>query len=356
MMQHKGRFDSKDWHDRLCPNIQERWKLGKDRKKGKYILQSKTGSDRYEFDPIEGSALTYFTGQVTLGRIQEACSLASRATIDPNLVAKLLQKLVELGIVETSTTKIEPQNQTTSLRLKSAVHWINDEERGCWLLRNPEDVTYIKVNDFDKSVISKLGKMSLEQIAAQYKISQEYLQNLLVMLAIHGMLEGSKAIKTSGKFSWFKILFFTCSLFNPDRWLTRHVDRVGFIFTPAFSLLILGFISLSIVLSLSQQAAIVAASHELWANYSTDLIVPFIVLMMLVFSIHELAHAFTLKHYGGIVPEMGLLFIFLLPGAYTETTDVRGLVNRKQRNLSDGSGSVVSSYNLGDRIVVVDAI
>jgi putative peptide zinc metalloprotease protein len=54
---------------------------------------------------------------------------------------------------------------------------------------------------------------------------------------------------------------------------------------------------------------------------------------MAVVTLHELGHAFTLKYYGGIVPEIGLLIMMLMPAAYTNTTDSYCLVKRRQRIL-----------------------
>jgi multidrug efflux pump subunit AcrA (membrane-fusion protein) len=65
---------------------------------------------------------------------------------------------------------------------------------------------------------------------------------------------------------------------------------------------------------------------------------PFILLCGAVVAIHELGHAFTLKHYGGIVPEIGLLFMCLSPGCYTNTTDSYCLTKRRQRILVVGAG------------------
>jgi len=60
---------------------------------------------------------------------------------------------------------------------------------------------------------------------------------------------------------------------------------------------------------------------------------------MLVVTLHELGHAFTLKHYNGIVPEFGLLFMFLMPAAYTNTTDSYCL-SRFKRILVVGAGII----------------
>jgi putative peptide zinc metalloprotease protein len=61
---------------------------------------------------------------------------------------------------------------------------------------------------------------------------------------------------------------------------------------------------------------------------------------MLVVTLHELGHAFTLKHYGGIVPEVGLLFMLLIPAAYTNTTDSYRLVKGRQRVLVIAAGVI----------------
>jgi len=164
-------------------------------------------------------------------------------------------------------------------------------------------------------------------------MSRYQLEYLLRMLAATGMLEGTKPDKPPRKFSLLQLLFFTFPLFNPDNWLTQHLNKIRFIFNPIFSALLLAFLSASIIIGISRQAEIIQASRPLWSQGFTNLILPFALLMMLVVSIHELGHAFTLKHYGGIVPEIGLMFICLLPGAYTNTTDAYSLVKRRQRAL-----------------------
>jgi putative peptide zinc metalloprotease protein len=57
----------------------------------------------------------------------------------------------------------------------------------------------------------------------------------------------------------------------------------------------------------------------------------------LVVTLHEFGHAFTLKHYGGIVSEIGLLFVLLMPAAHTNTSDSYCL-SRFKRVLVVGGG------------------
>ncbi|WP_287522101.1 hypothetical protein [Okeania sp. SIO2C2] len=42
---------------------------------------------------------------------------------------------------------------------------------------------------------------------------------------------------------------------------------------------------------------------------------------MLVIFLHEFGHAFTLKHFGGVVPEIGLLFMCFMSVMYTSNFD-----------------------------------
>jgi multidrug efflux pump subunit AcrA (membrane-fusion protein)/Zn-dependent protease len=74
------------------------------------------------------------------------------------------------------------------------------------------------------------------------------------------------------------------------------------------------------------------------SSLRTSLLLPFILLTILVVTLHELGHAFTLKHYGGIVPEVGVMIRFFFPAAYTNTTDSYCLVKRRQRGLVVGAG------------------
>lgn len=101
------------------------------------------------------------------------------------------------------------------------------------------------------------------------------------------------------------------------------------------------FLAIWAVIGMSQSQEIFQEGQQLWAQAGATLILPFILLMMLVVSMHELGHAFTLKHYGGIVPEIGLMFMCLMPGCYTNTTDSYCLVKRRQRALVVGAGVLV---------------
>ncbi|WP_371417527.1 site-2 protease family protein [Anabaena sp. UHCC 0187] len=294
-------------------------------------LQAIKSAQQFLFSATEGYALKHFNKKFIVKEVQKRCQQQFGDKISSTFIVQLLEKLVALGILK------NPEDSRSPL-LKSAVNWIWHTD-GYWLLRlqNTDSVAYTQINNNDKNLILDLGKLPIENIIAKYKISPLHVQELLKELAVKGMLEGVEAPKQKKKFN---LLFTTFRLFNPDNWLNSNINKIRFMFTTEFCFLLCIFLSFSIVIAFSQHQIIYNFGQELWHSQSFSLILPFALLMMLVVSIHELGHAFTLKHYKGVVLEIGLMFIFLLPGAYTNTTDAYGLVKRKQRTLVMAAGVI----------------
>lgn len=315
----------------ICPDITTHWQLGQVHQKDKVILQEKIGNRCYQFSLIEGYALQHFTGEFTVQQIQ-ALSQQRFVNIDPNLVLQLLKKLAALGVINNSPP--------ASPKLKSSVQWTYNPE-GYWILDNPADKTSspMQVGEADKAIIDNLGRFTHQEICAKHSIPPQQLQQLLSMLTATGMLEGTQAfVPPRHKFNPLQLLFFRLPLVNPDPWLDQHINKLRWIWTRPFSFFLSMFLAASVVVGLSKQSQILVTGQTIWSNHGLSVLIPFILLCGLVVAIHELSHAFTLKHYGGTVPEIGLLMICLMPGCYTDTTASYRLVKRRQRVLVVGAG------------------
>ncbi len=227
------------------------------------------------------------------------------------------------------------------MQLKSVVQWI-EHPQGYWVLRNPEAITFLQVDDLDRIIIHQLGQMSPEQIVGQYDITLEEIQELLKLLAATGMLEGTDP--PPKKFSLKQILYFKIPLFKPDRWLNKNVHKLRWIWTRGFVILLCVFLIQTIMAWLFYAQGVILTNQEVWHRALTGDFYLFWKLAgftFLVVFLHELGHAFTLKHYGGIVPEIGLLLICFMPGFYTNTTDQYSLVKRRQRFWVVAAGVIV---------------
>lgn len=349
----EGGFAENESSNWICPDLTAYWKLGKVRNSSEFLLQALQDNRRIRFSAIEGYALTFFTGRFTIRQVQKRCQQKLGEAIYSDFVSQLLQKLIELEILalpedsnigEVSSDKA-PEKSTnsepnTSSLLKSCVQWIQHPD-GYWILRNPEDVTFLQVDERSKVAIADLGRMTLGAIAQKHHLTPDELRQLLQLLATTAMLEGTKPSKPpKGKFTPLQLLFFKISLFNPDKWLTRNINPLRWIWTQQFGFFVCFLLAWSGAFALSQQAKIFFTGHQLVATQGAALVLPFALLSMLVVTLHELGHAFTLKYYGGIVPDVGLMFMFFIPAAYTNTTDAYCLVKRRQRVLVVAAGVV----------------
>ncbi len=246
-----------------------------------------------------------------------------------------------LGRGDETTTSPPPAAAESMGRvcLKAGVHWIEHPD-GYWLLRNPQDVTFLQVGADDYTLIRQLELLPAPAVMARTGVGAPDLRRLLMLLSATGMLEGTTPVQRSGRpgFHPLQLLFLRVPLWNPDRWLTRYVHLLKWLWTMPTAGVLTLFLTTSWIVGWHEQTQILITGQKLWMTAGGSLLLPFILLCGCVVALHELAHAFTLKHYGGIVPEIGLLVICLLPGCYTDTTDSYCLVRRRQRSLVVGAG------------------
>ncbi|EDX73620.1 peptidase, M50 family protein [Coleofasciculus chthonoplastes PCC 7420] len=382
-MQVGNELTAKEQQDWICPDISPHWQLSQQASSKQYTLRSRHDNRYFPLSPAEVYALSHFTGNFTVTQLQQQCQKKYSSAISPNFILDLWQKLITIGIltsdesitpnppvetdrgqninngreipnpnpsqpqldnqiVDTDNTEHQPNSHPANplkLQLKSCVQWIPHSD-GYWILRNPEDITFLQVDSPSKAAINQLGKHPPADIAKNNNLTLEQLRYLLQLLTATGMLTGTQPAKPAKrKFTPLQLLFFKVPLFNPDTWLTRHITKLHWIWTRSIGLILCFFLAFSLFIGLSQRPEILLTGQQLVANQGISLLFPFALLAMLVVTLHELGHAFTLKHYKGIVPEFGLLFMFLMPAAYTNTTDSYCL-SRFKRILVVGAGII----------------
>ncbi|MGB3532200.1 MAG: M50 family metallopeptidase [Microcoleaceae cyanobacterium] len=350
-------FQSND-SDLILPDLTPYWKLTQTPTSNAIFLKAKNNSITHQLSLEEGLALRYFSGKFTIAQIQRVCDQQFNH-LSNDFVFNLLQRLIELKILawedeefpSSSPLKQENEKQENSLaikqdkpvflQLKDCVHWI-EHPQGYWILRNPEDIKFLQVGQQDKTIIDQLQYQSASVVATEFCVSQTHIKRLLQQLTVTAMLEGTTPPKPpKRKFNPMQLLFFRIPLFNPDKWLSQHIDKLRWIWTQPVAFILIIFLVTSAIIGYSQKDEILYTGVQLLSNAGGSLLLPFGLLAMFVVTIHELGHAFTLKKYGGIVPEIGLLIMMLMPAAYTNTTDSYCLVKRRQRVLVIAAGVIV---------------
>ncbi|MGB3401682.1 MAG: M50 family metallopeptidase [Microcoleaceae cyanobacterium] len=324
----------------ILPDLEPYWKLIQTKTSNAILLKARNNSITHQFTPEEGLALSCFKGRFTTLQVQKYCQKKVN-DFPENLVFNLLQKLVELQVIAWDTVEADENQKQVFLKLKDCVHWIEHPD-GYWILRNPENFIFMQVCQQDKAIIDKLQYQPLSTVGQEFCIDLTEIKSLLQKLRVAAMLEGTTPPKPpKRKFNPMQLLFFRIPLFNPDQWLNQHIDKLRWIWTQAVAFLLTIFLVTSAIIGYSQRDEILYTGLQLLNNAGGSLLLPFGLLAMFVVTIHELGHAFTLKNYGGIVPEFGLFIMMFIPAAYTDTTDSYCLVKRYQRLLVFGAGVIV---------------
>lgn len=321
--------------DEICPNLKPDCK--------REAVRDKSGRPHYRLRHIQNDiklplsqkayeALGFFDGVSTTRQVQQRCQ--KELGVGPGFVKHLIWKLVEHGILEDSQ----------AVRLKPSVGWIPKPD-GSWLLRNPEDMTYLEVHRDCKEAIDLLGKLPPSRIIKRCRIPPDDFRVLHHNLKKAGMLQGIERSQPPRKFTLLRLLVQRWTLIkNPDRWLKRLANRLRWVWTTPYFLLLCGFLVVSLMAGWSWRSDLIETGQQILAEHSSGFPVFFaigVLLMLVIVPLHELAHALTLTHYGGIVPEIGVMLMLFIPTIYTNTTDSYQFVDRRQRRMSVVAAGIV---------------
>lgn len=329
----------------LCPDLGAHWQLAHSRKRGGWVLRGKNSLQGLRFDPAEGYALARFSGDWTVQAVQNQCIAEFGDTLPPDFVIRLIYKLADLGVLAPETdpeaetdleAETEPQptapppmsNQT--LALKPGCRWTYQRD-GHWILGDAEGLHHMQVSPADKAILDCLGQMPLQAIPQQTGCDPQRVKTLVNLLAQAQLLAGvAPPTPPRRKFNPLQLLYFKKALLNPDRWLNRHRDQFRWLGQPGVGLCLGAGLAFTAIFALAHRPELLLFGQRLLQTYGWGLLLPFGLLSMAVVSLHELAHAFTLKHFGGAVSEMGLLFMCLIPAAYTNSSDSYQVSNRRR--------------------------
>lgn len=333
-------FSIREQNEIRCPDLTHYWEVDYLPAAKQWILTATSGTPRYNINEIESYALQRFDGDMSVGELQQACQDQFGSAISPNFLMELLEKLLVWGVIEEEGVGRGGSVGSALPRLKQGVEWIAHPQ-GHWILRNPVDVTYLQLDRRSKEAIALLDTLPPEQICDRCGIPLHQLRSLLQLLAATGMLEGTTPPKPpKKKFTPLQLLFFKVPLFNPDPWLNAPARGLAWIWTKPAFLLLIALLAGSFLFGIHQKGELLQMGTLFWQSKGMALLLPFALLAMLVVTLHEFAHALTLKQYGGIVPDAGLLFMCLMPAAYTNTSDSYCLVKRRQRVFVIGAGII----------------
>jgi len=169
---------------------------------------------------------------------------------------------------------------------------------------------------------------SLESLDFWYKTPQE--KNILLM---QKDAQKRKKVLKAKKSKYGDLAEIAFPAVNPDNFLTWLHSYTSFIYTWWFTLVTLGVFAVMAAITIMFWSEIGRDTLQFF-NFTTKTwsdVGIFYVVAVVSMCWHEIGHGHACKHYGGRVPAMGFLLIYLTPAFYTDTAQGHVLAGRYQR-------------------------
>lgn len=214
-----------------------------------------------------------------------------------------------------------------------------------WIVKNPETIKYFMFRNDEWQLIHLFdGSRTRQQILDDYNrrvlnpismhlvldyedslrrmqlLEQSVVEKNLALLDKSSQFKRKKAEQKSEGFNIFFIMF---HLIDPDRFLTRTVKYVRWIWTPPVVAVVVAASLWTVTIFAQHGAQIWAETLQLYKFIGKPLldILQFFSILIVIGAIHEFAHGYVVKIYGGEVHDIGMALFYFTPVFYCETSD-----------------------------------
>ncbi len=201
-----------------------------------------------------------------------------------------------------------------------------------YTVKSPDTGKFIRLREPEYGLLNLLnGQRGKEEVAEEFvrtynlTITPEAVAGFAESLGKLGFLEGVAAAHREARKS---VLFIKLKAFNPDSFLTKTYPLLRWLFSPPIVLLQSFFIVVGMSVFF---ANIEHFPFSLMAILNAGDLVTIVVSLFIVITVHEFAHAYACKRYGGSVREMGFLLLYFQPSFYCNLSDAYLFPNKRQR-------------------------
>lgn len=223
-------------------------------------------------------------------------------------------------------------------------------------VKDPSTGWFYRVGPREYFIMSRLdGRHTLGDIAVEYlgafdrRLGQEHWAQIFTMLGTRQLLAGAAEPAALSRLADAHAeraradrspMRRRAALFHPDAWCATMARRLRWAYTAWFAapaLLAVLALEVFVAVHLTGLAADARAGAGLWWSVPTGL-----AGLWVIAALHEAAHGVTCKHFGGTVPEIGVMWRFPMFAPYCKTDDVVLFHRRRARVLTAFAGVFVS--------------
>lgn len=251
-------------------------------------------------------------------------------------------------------------------RLQPHVRMHSQQYRGAawYLLRDQVSGRHLRFSAAAYAFVARLdGECSVEEIyqkipavPGKLALTQDEVVLLLTQLFAMDLLCGELPGEAKEFFSRYQHerrlrrqrgimnpLAIRVPLLDPDAILNRFMPWVRPLFCRTAVVLWLFAVSLAAVLALTNWEALSAAADSSRVLRPANLVLMFLI-FVLIKLVHEFAHAFTVKLWGGEVHEMGITLLVFAPVPYVDASAAWGIRDKYKRALVGAVGVLVELF------------
>jgi putative peptide zinc metalloprotease protein len=214
-----------------------------------------------------------------------------------------------------------------------------------WIVKNPETLKYYMFRDAEWHLIRLFdGSRTRQQILDEYNrhvrspisinLVHSYEESLNRMQLLEqsvvernlALLDKSSAFKrqkAEQKSEGFNVFFIRFHVLDPERFLQRTVKYFRWIWTLPVAIVTCLASVWTVGIFALHGGPIWEGTLRLYKFVGKPLtdILQFFVILCIIGAIHEFAHAYAVKVYGGEVHDIGMALFYFTPAFYTDTSD-----------------------------------
>jgi putative peptide zinc metalloprotease protein len=254
------------------------------------------------------------------------------------------------------TARRRTSGDRPALKKNLVVRRVVQMGEGQWVVKNVDKTLYYSFDEGTWSLISLFdGSRTLSEIHDAYQarfsepIEKTIVPEYAEMLREMDLLEKSPAERhleeltrirearrrqtAEQKAEGFDILMIPFHVFDPNEFLEKTQKYVRWIWRPATVFVSLIFIAMTVGVIVPRFDQIWAETLELYAFLRKPFwdAIQFFVILSCIGAIHELAHGYVCKFYGGDVHDIGGALLYFMPAFYCDTTDALLFPSKWQR-------------------------
>lgn len=203
-------------------------------------------------------------------------------------------------------------------------------------VKDPSTGWFYRIGPREHFILSRLdGEHTLAEIAGEYlaafgrRLAQEHWAQIFTMLGGRQLLAGATdpaalahlaEAHVARRRADRSLLRRRVALLRPDAWCAAAARRLRWVFTAWFmvpALIAVVASQVFVAVHLTGLATDARGGAGRWLSIPADL-----VGLWLIAALHESAHGVTCKHFGGSVPEIGVMWRFPMVAPYCKTDDV----------------------------------